>query len=56
VKNAFSSIRKVVNSDAFTPEDKEAVKADLEAMKEKAKESGGGRHHGLLRRFVSGGM
>lgn len=37
-----SDLKKVTDSDAFQPEDKQAVKADLEAMKEKAKESRSG--------------
>lgn len=55
VKKAFSDIKNVVNSDAFQPDDKEAVKADLEAMKEKAKEARGGRHRGPFRQILGGG-
>ena len=55
VKKAFSEIKKVTDSDAFRPEDKQAVKADLEAMKEKAKDAGGGRRRGLFRGFLGGG-
>lgn len=56
VKKAFSDIKKITDSDAFQPEDKQAVKADLEAMKEKAKESRGGRRRGLFRGFIGGSM
>jgi len=55
VKKAFSDIKKIVNSDAFQPEDQQAVKADMEAVKEKVKEAGGGRRRGGLFRQVLGG-
>ena len=55
VKKAFSDIKNVANSDAFQPEDKAAVKADLEAMKEKAKEARGGRRRGPFRQVLGGG-
>ena len=51
VKKAFSDIEKVTNSNAFRPEDQQAVKADLEAIKEKASQARGGRRHGLFRQF-----
>ena len=56
VKKAFSDIKKVVDSDAFQPDDKQEVKADLEALKEKVKESRGGRRHGLFRQVLGGGI
>jgi len=56
VKKAFSDIKKVVDSNAFQPEDKQAVKADLEAMKEKAREARGGRRRGPLRQILGGGI
>jgi len=56
VKKAFSDIKKVTDSDAFRPEDKQAVKADLEAMKEKARESRGGRRRGLFRGVMGGSV
>lgn len=56
VKKAFSEIKKVVNSDAFQPQDKQAVQADLEAVKEKVKESRGGRRRGPLRQILGGGI
>lgn len=56
VKKAFSDIKKVTDSDAFRPEDKQAVKADLEAMKEKARESRGGKRRGIFRGLLGGGM
>jgi hypothetical protein len=55
VKKAFSDIKKVADSDAFQPEDKQAVKADLEAMKEKGKEARGGRRRGIFRQALGGG-
>lgn len=54
VKKAFADIKKVTDSDAFRPEDKEAVQADLEAVKEKVKESRGGRRRGLFRGSMGG--
>ncbi len=50
VKKALSDIKEIINSDAFLPEDKEVVKADLEALKEKVRESREGRRPGLFRR------
>jgi hypothetical protein len=54
VKKAFSDIKKVTDSDAFQPEDKLAVKADLEAVKEKAKEGRGGKRRGVFRQALGG--
>jgi type II secretory pathway component PulJ len=50
VKKAFSDIKDITNSDAFQPEDKQAVKADLEAVKEHAKEARAQRRHFLFGR------
>ena len=54
VKKALSDIKGIVNSDAFEPEDQAAVKADLEALKEKAKEArqGQGRRRGRLSNYL----
>lgn len=49
VKKAFSDIKKIVDSDAFQPEDQAAIKTDIQAIKDKARESRGGRR-GLFRR------
>jgi len=55
VKKAMSDIKSIINSDAFQPEDKAAVQADLEALKEKAKEARGRRGRGPLRQLFGAG-
>lgn len=48
VKKAFADIKKVAESGAFQPEDVQAVKADMEAMKQAFQQKGGRRR--LFRR------